>query len=195
MRSKPYEQFFNEMNLNDKQKEKRKKLARKTETTILFIFSLISIMREYNRLREDYIIRRLNEELHKTLKDEIPIDSYIEDYITQFSQDIVRTTLNHPDEEFYLSEDRSVLISENNANDIYNYTEYRDAIRSGKTMKRWKDMKDDRERSTHLEVGGRSIPIGRPFVVGQSLMMFPKDISLGASMEEIANCRCTVEYF
>jgi hypothetical protein len=85
--------------------------------------------------------------------------------------------------------------AENEANSVKNYTDYRKAIEKGKTKKKWIDMRDKRERKTHLEVGGTVIPINEPFVVGNSLMMFPKDDSLGAADKEIINCRCSVKYF
>lgn len=55
-------------------------------------------------------------------------------------------------------------------------------------------MKDQRVRKTHREVDGETIPIDEVFLVGESLMRFPKDTSLGASAEEIVNCRCVVKY-
>lgn len=38
------------------------------------------------------------------------------------------------------------------------------------------------------------IDIFEPFEVGNSLMMFPKDHSLGAQVKEIAGCRCSLKY-
>ena len=57
------------------------------------------------------------------------------------------------------------------------------------------DIRDRKERKTHLKIGGEVIAIDKAFVVGKSLMMFPKDESLGADPEEIVNCRCTIKYF
>ena len=44
------------------------------------------------------------------------------------------------------------------------------------------------------EEDGQEIDIEDAFLVGDSLMRFPKDIYYGASLEEIAGCRCVVEY-
>lgn len=55
-------------------------------------------------------------------------------------------------------------------------------------------MCDRRVRHTHEMVDGETIGIYDAFEVGDALMMFPKDDSLGAGQEEIANCRCVVEY-
>ena len=70
-----------------------------------------------------------------------------------------------------------------------------DAIAQGKIMKRWLTMGDKRVRATHKEVGGTSKPIGEPFYVGGSLLQYPRDFSLGASAEQTAGCRCSIEYY
>jgi len=56
-------------------------------------------------------------------------------------------------------------------------------------------MGDKRVRTTHKEVGGTSKPIGEPFYVGGSLLLYPRDFSLGASAEQTAGCRCSIEYY
>lgn len=123
-----------------------------------------------------------------------PVDDYITDYARQFANEVVRATFDHTDEEYYLSKDRAMFVSECEANTALNYKEYKDAIKAGKTHKMWKDIGDKRERKTHLEVGGTTIPIRELFAVGDSLMLFPKDSSAGAASKEIVNCRCSIEY-
>ena len=123
------------------------------------------------------------------------IDKYLEDYISNFSEETVDVTLRHINEPFYLSDDRSLLIAESEANGVFNYQEFSEAVKAGKTRKRWITERDNKVRETHAEVNGIAIPINEPFVVGNSLMMFPKDTSLNAEMEQIANCRCTIKYF
>lgn len=70
----------------------------------------------------------------------------------------------------------------------------------GAPMKEWLATADARTRETHLgawakyseggEIG--PIPIDEPFIVGGYRMMFPGDTSLGAGLNEVCNCRCTV---
>lgn len=122
------------------------------------------------------------------------VDDYITDYARQFAHEVVRATFDHTDEEYYLSKDRAMFISECEANTSLNHKEYTDAIKAGKTLKTWKDVGDKRERKTHLEVGGTTIPIRELFAVGDSLMLFPKDSSAGAASKEIVNCRCSIQY-
>ena len=60
--------------------------------------------------------------------------------------------------------------------------------------KQWGTMRDGRVRQTHQEVDGVEIAEHEAFLVGASLMMYPGDDSLGADIEEIINCRCSVKY-
>lgn len=191
----PIEEYFESMDLTELEKKKRRDFAFEVEDVILYIFSLFSVMRKYNNVNREFIISQLKDRYSEIVSKHMDIDKYIDDYIEEFSEETVDVTLRHIDKPFYLSEDRSVLISENEANSIYNYQEYSDAVKAGKKKKRWKTERDDRVRKTHAEVNGMTIPIKKGFLVGDSLMLFPKDTSFGASMEEIANCRCTIKYF
>lgn len=93
----------------------------------------------------------------------------------------------------WLGRERANLIALNEANWKWNNEEFFDALSSNKT-KIWHTALDERVRATHIVLEGVEIPINEPFHVGSSLMMFATDSSLGASISEIANCRCTVEY-
>lgn len=54
----------------------------------------------------------------------------------------------------------------------------------------WVTAQDDRVRPTHRAANGQVRVIGQPFEVGNSLMLYPLDGSLGAEAGEIVNCRC-----
>lgn len=194
-RSIPYDKYFGDMDLTKEEKEKRKSFAEKLDDVMLFIFALIAVMRANKRLNEEYVRKQLLEQYKDVLSGFMTIDEYLNEYINQFTDDTLDVTYRHIDDSFYLSLDRAILISENEANSVYGYQEYLQAILSGKTMKQWVDIRDKRERKTHLRVGGTKIPIQRAFEVGNSLMLYPKDISLGAEGKEIYNCRCTIKYF
>lgn len=56
----------------------------------------------------------------------------------------------------------------------------------------WVTTIDGRERPTHHNADGQQVKTGEPFTVGGSKMMHPHDSSLGAPIEEIAQCRCTI---
>lgn len=190
----PIEEYFESMDLTELEKKKRKNFAYEVEDVILYIFSLFSVMKQYNRINREFIVSQLKERYSEIVLQYMDIDRYLDNYIANFSQETVDVTLRHIDEPFYLSNDRSLLICENEANGVFNYQEYSDAVKAGKKRKRWITERDDKVRETHAEINGLTIPINEPFVVGNSLMLFPKDTSLNAEMEQIANCRCIIQY-
>lgn len=57
-------------------------------------------------------------------------------------------------------------------------------------QKSWQTMRDKKVRPAHVGALGQTVPIGQPFVVGGELLMEPGDTSLGASIWNVANCRC-----
>lgn len=58
--------------------------------------------------------------------------------------------------------------------------------------RRWLAHHDDRTRPTHRMADGQEQPIGQPFYVGGSAMMYPGDKA--APPGEWINCRCSVAY-
>lgn len=187
-----YDEYFSEMEISEEEKENRKELAKKFE--VLFLFFLLSYSEKKNMdykamIYEKYIAIAL--EFLK--KDTVP--SYIDDYARKLASDIVDTTVNQDGEEFYISKERGMLISANEANALGNYSQQIKAIKNGMRYKTWITEKDKRVRHTHKAVDEKKIGIFEPFQVGDSLMMFPKDMeTFNADMKEIANCRCVVKY-
>lgn len=194
-RSEPFEIYFGDMDLTNEEKEKRIEAAEDLDDLMLFLFALITIMRESNAIDKDYIALQINNRYTDILQRYMGIDDYLEDYIMQFSNTFIQTTFDSIDDEWYLSVDRSRFIAENESETTWNYDEYRQAIESGKTRKQWVDIRDRKERETHREVGGTVIPIDDVFVVGNSLMRYPKDTYYGAEAKEIVNCRCQIRYY
>lgn len=195
-RSEPYETYFGDMDLTDEEKEKRISLAEKFEDDFLFILILLFTMQQYGQVdwevaREQFEIRYKN-----AIDGYVDLDEYMELYIRNFSYGVIDATQSHADEPYYYSTDRLRLISENESQGSMNHQEFADAVNSGKTMKEWMDVRDRRERETHRKVGRTVKPIEDPFVVGDSLMMYPKDTeTFGAEAKEIINCRCSIRYF
>ena len=58
----------------------------------------------------------------------------------------------------------------------------------------WSAIKDSRTRAAHAFANGQMKRINEPFEVGGQLLRFPGDRSLGATIENIANCRCIADY-
>ena len=61
-------------------------------------------------------------------------------------------------------------------------------------VKTWVTMGDPDVRHNHFEVNGIIKPFNEPFFVGGEAMMFPTDFTMGASVSNIANCRCAEKY-
>jgi hypothetical protein len=194
-RSVPYQQYFGEMDLDDEEKGKRIKVAQDLESALLFLFALILVYEERGIENAEAIIASFKSRYREELQKNVELDKQLDDYITMFSAMVVESTSRHQEDDYYLSDDRAAYIAENEANTTGNYIQYRDAVKQGKTKKEWVDKKDNRERKTHLEVGGTIIPINQPFVVGESLMMYPKDMTYNPDPDEIVNCRCVAKYF
>nr|DAH05413.1 MAG TPA: minor capsid component [Bacteriophage sp.] len=203
-RSEPYKEYFSKMSISDKEKQERIAFSEQMEEVVLYILALIETTIESGETDQEYIQTQFYDKYLDVVLGYILVDSYIKEYVFETSKQIIGTTFSHivekhPDSEqatddYYLSNDRAMFISECEANSILNYRQYSKALKSGKTKKTWIDVGDKRERKTHLEVGGTTIPINEPFSVGDSLLMFPTDHSLGASADEIVNCRCSIQY-
>ena len=80
------------------------------------------------------------------------------------------------------------------SNAINCYGERVDAHNAGMRLKKWNTIIDGREREWHEEVNGTTLPLNEPFVVNGELLMQPLDTSMGASADNIANCRCWLTF-
>lgn len=117
--------------------------------------------------------------------------AWVRNHAVELSMQILDTSVGGCDIPLY---DRMLNTARTEVNAMCNMAQL-DAARSrGFTRKRWKTFGDNKVRRTHREASGQTVPIDQPFIVGGYQMMFPCDGSLGASVSEIANCRCTVQY-
>lgn len=186
-----FEEYFGEMDLTEVEKKARTSLAENLEIIFLFYFLLLQEGRQdnYAQMIHDKYIEVANDFLKAK---ETP--SYIEEYASKLADNIVDVTNRRMGDEYYISKDRAMMISANEANVLGNYRQQIEAVKSGKKYKTWMTMRDDKVRHTHMEVNGARVGIFDAFIVGNSQMMYPKDSSLGAEMQEIAGCRCVVKY-
>lgn len=196
LRSMPYEQYFGEMGISDKQKKERIALAEELEDIFDYLFLIIM---SSSLINKDLVIPELYDlvsnrytDLVKTLPDIEENDEYIETYIKDISKEIVDATVNHIKDSYYTSEDRATLIAEEESNTVYNYVDELRAMAQGKTKKTWVTMGDNRVRGTHQDVDRVTIGIFEKFRVGDSLMMRPRDPA--GSPKEVIGCRCWIEY-
>lgn len=61
-------------------------------------------------------------------------------------------------------------------------------------VKTWVTRGDEKVRLSHEIANGQQRPLATPFNVNGEQLMFPADFSLGASAENIINCRCAEIY-
>jgi uncharacterized protein with gpF-like domain len=59
-----------------------------------------------------------------------------------------------------------------------------------KAFKQWAAILDGKTRQAHAEADGQIVLYNQPYIVGGERLRFPRDTSLGASMGNVANCRC-----
>lgn len=191
----PIAEYFRSMELPDEEIERRENLA----NIIFGVLAMVFTMIDASEITEtevdknyfiDLIVRKLKDSYDKTLGQDV-YDTRLQEFATA----VVDTTLKNISDSYFLSDDRAILDAENESNLLCNDVYYQQAIKSGCTKKRWLTMRDNRVRHTHKEVDGEETSITQPFTVGNSQMLFPCDLSLGANMREIINCRCSCEYY
>lgn len=193
-RSIPYEEYFSIMHLTDKQKKQRKKFAELLEDDLIMIMTLWADTRRYNIRDDTFIIEELkNAYIKVSTSFGVPSDGYLSEIAYVFALNFVNALWEHSDDEWYVSEDRAKYNAENEANTVLNYKDFIEAKDKGYTKKRWRTMEDEKVRLTHSDIDGEVVGIDELFVVGDSLMRYPKDIEYG-SPEEWINCRCSIEY-
>jgi len=66
---------------------------------------------------------------------------------------------------------------------------------AGTHNKVWVADLDEKTRAWHADADFQSVEWGEPFQVGGEQLQYPGDESMGASLENIINCRCTVVYY
>lgn len=188
-----YETYFGEMEISDEEKKERLELAKELEPIFIsFFYAFLESGED-----EDNFSQSLSAEYEKValkfLKVREP-PAYIKEYSEKITEDIIRTTVENKDTPYFTSIDRAMNIAANEANTIGNYREYTRMVKQGYKYKTWITMRDDKVRHTHAEANGYKVGIFDSFPIGASEMSFPRDYSLGASAEEIVNCRCSLKY-
>ena len=194
LRSMPFEQYFGEMNLSREQKDRRTRTAEEIKA-----FMLVALQELYYEYVEGdygtYDPTATIRDNYRSMLDRmaIPLTVLFEaTHPDSVASEITVATMNNEDDAYFYSEDRATLIAENEANSIWNDSEFQDALLTGKTKKQWVALMDKRTRDTHREVNGKTIPINEYFVVGEALLMYPRMDC--ANPEEVINCRCSIIY-
>lgn len=61
-------------------------------------------------------------------------------------------------------------------------------------VKTWISTRDDNVRDSHQSADGQTVPMDEPFELEGGELMYPGDDSQGADSDELAGCRCFVQY-
>ena len=212
--SEDYEDYYRPMRISKSQKEKRADLARKLDTAfeglLIYVYesqqaySLLEGLDEINRMsgttiiemRVPYqnIIDETREEYLQAIDGIFDPDGVLPIHAEATILEMLAVLMRHSEDAYYYSRDRARAIAEEEANYIYECSELSEAIEDGCTMKTWNTIMDGRERDSHAEVNGVTIPIEEPFELEGGYVMYPGDDSMGASDSELANCRCSCSY-
>ncbi len=193
-RSMPFEQYFGEMSLPKGDKSERIRMAEELENNFIVTMSWLFTLAQSNRTDYEPVRKQIEDAYLSTIEKYADVDMYLSTYIKSFSYDVIESTERYKTQPYYYSLDRAKYMAENEVNTVINHARYVEAVNSGKTMKRWESIIDEVTRKDHIEVNGKYIPIGQAFRVGDSWMMYAKDTSLGASANQIVNCRCVTIY-
>jgi len=195
LRSMPFEQFFGEMDLSEVQRQHRIGTAKQ-----IYGFTRDALMGLYYVVQEGgwYAYDDIAADMKNSYSDMLTklgiafTAFFAAAHVESTVSEIISATLNHTDDPYYFSLDRAMLIAENEANSVWNDSEFQDAIDTGKTTKTWLSMRDKRVRKTHTEVDGTTIPINEFFHVGEAMLLYPRYAS--DHPEETVNCRCTLVF-
>lgn len=205
-RSIDIDQYFDEMDLSDMDREDRKAFARRMRDEIFLVFSMIHLALTYNAQNSIINARNYLRDAFLSAINEFTVaDSFLTKYAETFADEIVEATVRnqggvfegdtteYDNGAYFFSDDRATFIAENEANVVFNYEQYRDAVRWGMKYKQWITMRDERVRHTHALVDGVIVKIDEFFHVGDCQMRFCKDVLYGTP-EEVINCRCVTRY-
>ncbi len=153
-RAEPFGTYFGDMELSEKQKEKRIALAENMEDEFLFVMALIFAMYRYSSIEWENIREKFEQGYLNAIRGKVDIDDYMKSYIKSLSYDFIDSTRRNIDDPYFMSSDRAAVYDEEESNSSWNHQEFEDAIKSGKTKKKWIDVRDKKERKTHRKVGG-----------------------------------------
>jgi len=195
LKSTPPDEYFGEMDLSESEIQERIQYTKGSNDAILNAMYLIDSYLDHGTVDSEAVKKQLEDDMASVIAGFVIIDDYLRTYVSDFSQNFVDATLSHLSDEWFLSEDRALYNAENSANDTLNYKKYIQAVKDGYTQKKWIAEKDNKVRESHRDVDGKEIGILEYFIVGESLMRFPKDYELAFdNPRETINCRCSIKY-
>lgn len=166
-------------------------LAEDIEDLMLVLFVLLP---EYID-RIDELKESTYSDLLSTVSKIMVVDDEIDKHLKELTEEVIDVSVKNIDgDEYWLSQDRAMFIAENESNTVFNHYDYMTAIRNGYKRKRWLTELDNKVRKTHIVLEQETIPIEDMFIVGGSLMRYPRDSKYMPDLGEVIGCRCVAEY-
>lgn len=192
--SEPFEEYYNPMQISEKQKKKRIEMAKAIEEVMINLLIQMFYGEQYDTPVFDIAYSEaVRAYLTALLILDIEPDEYLADHAEGIIANVLDVLLRHEDDPWFYSKDRARAIAEEQANQIYAYTEYEEAAKN-KRYKTWHTIMDGRERDSHAEVNNLTLPIDEPFELQGGSVQFPGDDSLGVDASELSNCRCSLSF-
>ena len=191
---KRYEEYFDVMGITKDMKTERVLLAMALEDEFIEILSWIQYKKERGELFFLESMSMFEKAFLAVALTRIGMTEELRATAKNFAEDVALSTYNHQDEDYYLSIDRAINMAGTEANAIDCYAEFAEALERGETRKTWHSLLDRRERKWHHDADGQTVPILEPFEILGELLMYPLDTSLGATADNIANCRCYMTF-
>lgn len=201
----PYRQYFGEMDLDEDEIEERIAMARRLEDDAFkWVFGAIALASMLGTLdSEQFYVDSLYERYRDVVEDfGYGVENgyqRVDDYIYSASGVIIGNTFKRITNgvitnTYFTSDDRAMFCAEEETNSVEECAGFVNAVISGKRTKQWSAIIDKRTREHHRDYSGTAVPITEPFEILGELMMFPRDLSLGASSDNVTNCRCHAIY-
>lgn len=136
-RSEPYKEYFSKMSISDKEKQERIAFSEQMEEVVLYILALIETTIESGEANREYIQTQFYDKYLDVIASYMLIDTYIKQYALDVTKQIINATFERFSSEdksitddYYLSNDRAMFISECEANSILNYRQYSKAVKA-----------------------------------------------------------------
>ena len=196
-RSEPINEYFRPMNISAQRRKRREEMAERYFKAMMeyisFLDEFIGFVTFQGEILKNSAQKILEDGLMDVIAGYVIMDSVMTDYVKRVSAEINDSTIRHINDPYYRSEDRAMLIAEDESNGIVNHDELQEAIRNGKKYKTWNTMRDRKVRDTHRPLEGKKIPIEEYFNVGGVYMMCPRDPDVDAP-EETCGCRCWLTF-
>lgn len=201
----PYKEYFGEMDLTDDEVRERIAMANRLEDDAFkWVFGAIALAASLGALDSEQMYV---DALYTRYRDVVEDFGYsvqngyerVDDYIYSASGLIVGNTFKRITDgvitnTYFVSDDRAMFCAEEETNSVEECAGFVDAVVAGKRYKRWSAIIDKRTRDHHKDYDGTIVPIEQPFEIMGERLMFPRDVSMGASSDNVTNCRCHAIY-